>query len=312
VIEGASPMKVNEAVHLIECPLENIFTGAYAILGDGITLIDAGLPDSPEAAIFPYLRGIGRDPSDISLVVITHGHDDHCGGAAAIVKASGARIAAHPADAAYVENPAKLWLDLHERFPRYHPKPEVERRAGADVDLHLEGGMRLDLGPFEAEIVHTPGHTDGSICIYDGKGRSLFTGDSVQGRGTVVQSGPLIYGSMEDYVGSMMKLKALDPETMLLDHQYLPFDRAVITGTDVGKMLDLSTRCIEEIADLILESIKSRGSADTDQLVEEVKAIFGVAPTAMAPCSVVDAVLRSLQGKGSIVVSGPGRWESVR
>jgi len=305
-------MKVNEAVHLIECPLENIFTGVYAIIGEGVALIDAGLPDSPETAIFPYLRGIGRDPSDISLVVITHGHDDHCGGAAAIVKASGARIAAHPADAAYVENPAKLWLDLHERFPMYHPRPAVERCAGSNVDLLLEDGMRLDLGPFEAEIVHTPGHTDGSICIYDRKGRSLFTGDSVQGRGTVVQSGPLIYGSMEDYVSSMMKLKALDPRTMMLDHQYLPLDGAVITGTDVAKALDVSVKCVEEIAEVILKSIDCKNSADMHQLVDEVKAIYGVTPTSMTPCSIVEAALRSLQRRGSISRSSSGRWVPIR
>jgi len=306
-------MKVNEEVHLIECPLEDIFTGVYAILGEGVVLIDAGLPNSPEAAIFPYLRGIGMDPSDISLVVITHGHDDHCGGAAAIARASGARIAAHPDDAAYVENPSKLWLDLHGRFPRYHPIPDAgKNEVGAKVDLLLEDGMKLDLGPWGAEVVHTPGHTDGSICLYDERGRLLFTGDSVQGRGTAVQSGPLIYGGMEDYVGSMMKLKALDPGTMLLDHQYIPFDKAVITGTDVARMLDISIECAEEISEAILKSINSKGSADFDLLVEEVRAIFGVIPTTMTPCSVVDAALRSLQRRGSIVSSGPGRWEPVR
>jgi len=305
-------MKVNEDVHLIECPLENIFTGVYAILGEGVVLIDAGLPNSPETAIFPYLRSIGRDPSDISLVVITHGHDDHCGGAAAIVKASGARIAAHTDDAAYVANPAKLWLDLHRRFPRYHPKPTVERSAGSNVDLLLEDGMHIDLGPFEAEVVHTPGHTDGSICVYDRKGGMLFTGDSVQGRGTAVQSGPLIYGSMEDYVSSMKKLKALDLETMLLDHQYHPLDKAVITGADVARMLDVSIKCVEEISEAILKSINSKNSADVDRLVEEVKAIFSVNPASMSPCSVVDAAIRSLQRSGSIVGSGPGRWEPVR
>jgi len=305
-------MKVNDDVHLIECPLEEIFTGVYAILGEGVVLIDAGLPNSPEATIFPYLRSIGRDPSDISLVVITHGHDDHCGGAAAIVKASGARIAAHADDAAYVSDPAKLWLDLHRRFPRYHPRPTAERSVGPKVDLLLEDGMRIDLGPFEAEVVHTPGHTDGSICIYDREGKMLFTGDSVQGRGTTVQSGPLVYGSIGSYVSSMMKLKALDPETMLLDHQYIPLDRAVITGSDVAGMLDMSIKCVEEISEAVLKSINSKNPADTDRLVEEVKAIFSANPTSMSPCSVVDAALRSLQGMGSIVSSGPDRWEPAR
>jgi len=303
-------MKITEDVHLIECPLENIFTGVYAILGKRIVLLDAGLSTSPENAIFPYLSGIGRDPSEISMVIVTHGHDDHCGGTAAIKRASGARIAAHASDAAYVENPARVWLDLHRRYPRYHPKPDVEEGNGAKVDLLLRDSMRIDLGPFEAEILHTPGHTDGSICLYVEKRRMLFTGDSVQGRGTVLQSGPLVYGDVEDYLSSMKRLKSLEPKEMLLDHQYLPLNKAVLTGDEVLRMLDLSIKCIEEISEMILKSIKSC-SMDMDQLVEEVKAVYGVSTASMTPCSVVDATIRSLRRRGLIKVH-EGRWMRVR
>lgn len=114
-------------------------------------------------------------------------------GAAAIVKASGARIAAHTNDAAYVANPTKLWLDLHRRFPRYHPKPTVERSAGSNVDLLLEDGMHIDLGPFEAEVVHTPGHTDGSICVYDRKGGCCSLATPFRGGGRRFSQGPHLW-----------------------------------------------------------------------------------------------------------------------
>jgi glyoxylase-like metal-dependent hydrolase (beta-lactamase superfamily II) len=304
-------MRIAQDVHLIECPLEGIFTGVYAILGEGIVLLDAGLAASPETVIFPYLRGIGRDPSEISLVIVTHGHDDHCGGAAAIKRAAGAKIAAQDQDVPYVENPTRLWRVLHRRYPRYYPKPAAEEGKGTEVDLLLRDGMHIDLGPFEVEVVHTPGHTDGSICLYAGKRGMLFTGDSVQGRGTVLQSGPLIYGEVEDYLSSMERLKSLDPKAMLLDHQYLPLDRAILVGDDVMRMLDLSIGCMEEISAMILNEIRSH-AMDMDQLVEKVRAVYSANPAAMSPCSVVDAVLRSLQKRGLIQGFDAGRWEPMQ
>jgi hypothetical protein len=180
--------------------------------------------------------------------------------------------------------------------------------VGARVDILLEDGMRIDLGPFEVEVIHTPGHTDGSICLYE-KGRGiLFTGDSVQGRGTSLQSGPLIYGELDDYLGSMSRLRSLRPELMLLDHRYYPMDSAVLKGPEVNTVLEESIKCVGEISDLVLKSINSRSSTDADQLVAEVRAVHGASPTSMSPCAVVEAVLRDLQRKSLIRGSDVGGW----
>ncbi|MGQ9514395.1 MAG: MBL fold metallo-hydrolase [Thermoproteota archaeon] len=305
-------MRVTKDIHLIECPLQKIFTGVYAILGDRIALFDAGLPESPESTIFPYIESLGRDPSEISLVIMSHGHDDHFGGAKAIKERSNATVAAHIKDAAYVESPNKLWLDLHRRFPKYYPQPKEEEisageKMGVKVDILLEDGMTIDIGPFIARVVHTPGHTDGSICLYDEKRKLLITGDSVQGRGTVLQSGPLIYGDLDAYLESINRLKLLDPNMMLLDHQYLPMESAILGKFEAREMLKESIRCVESISKLILYSVKSNRIIDTAHLVEEIKAVYGTA-TSMSPCSIVEAALRSLEIRNEIKRFNDDKW----
>ena len=67
------------------------FANAFLIEGDSeLTLIDAGFPDK-EAAVFGAIRGLGRSPDQLKHVIFTHGHPDHIGSAAAIVRKTGAR-----------------------------------------------------------------------------------------------------------------------------------------------------------------------------------------------------------------------------
>ena len=69
---------------------------AFLIEGDdGLTLIDAGFPGK-EAAVFGAIRELGHSPSQLKHLIFTHGHPDHIGSAAAIVRETGARTHMHP------------------------------------------------------------------------------------------------------------------------------------------------------------------------------------------------------------------------
>jgi len=75
-------------------PME--FANAFLIEGDdGLTLIDAGFPHK-EAAVFGAIRGIARSPDQLKHLIFTHGHPDHIGSAAAIVRETGAQTYMHP------------------------------------------------------------------------------------------------------------------------------------------------------------------------------------------------------------------------
>jgi glyoxylase-like metal-dependent hydrolase (beta-lactamase superfamily II) len=81
------------------------------------------------------------------------------------------------------------------------------------VHLWLEDKFRFDLGNYTLEMVHTPGHTSGSICIYEINRQVLFTGDTVLGRGTLSYIGES--GSVGDYIYSIGRLG-----TMKIKHIY--------------------------------------------------------------------------------------------
>ena len=89
-----SVKRVIEGVQVVPMGMAN----AFLIEGDdGLTLIDAGYPDK-EAAVFGAIRGLGRSPDQLKHLIFTHGHPDHIGSAAAIVRETGARTYMHPLD----------------------------------------------------------------------------------------------------------------------------------------------------------------------------------------------------------------------
>jgi|SRR5579862_5071293 len=80
------------------------FSNAFLIDGnDGLTLIDAGFP-SKEAAVFGAIRRLSRSPGQLKHLIFTHGHPDHIGSAAAIVRQTNARTYMHPLDIPLAES----------------------------------------------------------------------------------------------------------------------------------------------------------------------------------------------------------------
>jgi glyoxylase-like metal-dependent hydrolase (beta-lactamase superfamily II) len=86
--------RVIEGVHLVPMGMAN----AFLVEGDdGLILIDAGYPGKEEA-VFGAIRWLGRSPDQLEHLIFTHGHPDHIGSAAAIVRETGARTYMHPLD----------------------------------------------------------------------------------------------------------------------------------------------------------------------------------------------------------------------
>src|SRR5579872_7630461 len=89
-----------DGVHLVAMGNAN----AYLIeRQDGLTLIDAGFPNK-EAAVFAAIGALGRTPDQLKHLILTHGHPDHIGSAAAIVRETGARTYMHPLDISITES----------------------------------------------------------------------------------------------------------------------------------------------------------------------------------------------------------------
>ena len=138
---------------------------SFIIVGERPVVVDSGIPGSAPKILAALARE-GFAPSDASLILVTHRHVDHIGGAAALKRATGAPVAVHALDAEWLRRgeggprPATGWpgrlFDL-TGFPARRAEP-------CEPDLVIDGDFTLDgYGLPGGVVLHTPGHTSGSV-----------------------------------------------------------------------------------------------------------------------------------------------------
>jgi ribonuclease/clavin/mitogillin len=179
-------------------------TNAYLLgFGDAV-LVDPGAADPAEierlvAALAAARERLGRR---VTAIWLTHHHPDHVAGVPALRQRLGVPVLAHPATA--------------ERLAAHGALGGMDGTLGDGQQVTLAGQGRPEAPDLLVQIVHTPGHARGHLCLLELGQRSLLAGDMVAGLGTIVVDPP--EGDMDDYLASLAKLVALAPRTLFPGH----------------------------------------------------------------------------------------------
>ncbi len=140
----------------------------------------------------------------IKYVILTHGHYDHAEFVEEYARLlPEAKVVAHEAENAVLSD-FEANVSLLFGTPRRYMRP----------DLAVNGGDKLMLGATEYEVISTPGHTPGSICLYSVTGGVVFTGDTLFCRG--YGRTDFKYGSDLEMIASLRRLSKLPPDVKVL------------------------------------------------------------------------------------------------
>jgi glyoxylase-like metal-dependent hydrolase (beta-lactamase superfamily II) len=169
--------------------IEHAYTNCYVITDEeGVTLVDAGFPSTGRAVI-DCLAAIGRAPSEIRALLLTHGHFDHVGFARGLHASLGVPVWVHPDDQRLAAHPYRYTPQQNRfAFPLRHPGSwpilSAMTAAGAltvrgvQADRTYADGEVLDV-PGRPRAVHTPGHTWGQSVFHLADRDVLISGDAL-------------------------------------------------------------------------------------------------------------------------------------
>lgn len=201
-------MRLAEKIHILKHDFEIMlgpdqkisrFVNSLIIFWEEITLVDSGVKTSFDN-IFSYIRKNQRDPSEISTLILSHSHPDHIGSAMKIKRMTGCKILAHEAE--------KDWMEDLELQQRQRPVPGFLNLA--DESVILDGFLHQDQELLADEhvtlrIMHSPGHSRGSLNIQFIEDKLFFTADSIP----VMNDIP----NYEDYGDLIKSLSAIQRNT---------------------------------------------------------------------------------------------------
>jgi glyoxylase-like metal-dependent hydrolase (beta-lactamase superfamily II) len=267
-------MEITPLVHQLTIPFTVPIPGRalersvnlFIVLGPRVTLIDSGVAGA-ESKVFNYLGSLSRAPREIATLVLTHSHPDHIGAARTIQQRTHCQIWAHGVERNWIEDTA---LQMEQR-----PVPGFNSLVAGPVRVarELDDGELLALTDSRVfKVLHTPGHSAGSISLWDEEERMLITGDAVP----VPWDLPIL----DDPV------TALDSLRRLIDHEaeiLLSAWDVPKKGKDVRKTLERGIDWLLQIGEAVREESAGKTLPDPMEFCHRVAKRLALPPQAANP-----------------------------
>lgn len=193
------------------------------VTGADLTLVDTGSGGAVDRVV-DQIEAEGLSLAHLRAIVLTHAHSDHTGSAAELAHRSGAPILAHRDEVPYIER--NLALPVASPLMRsllWLSDRLASGQAACTVDRSLEDGETIPaLGGLQ--VIHTPGHTPGGLCLYQQERRILFCGDTMfnvnpmTGRKGLRFAIPLVSVDMDQVRASVRRLADLPVDILCPGH----------------------------------------------------------------------------------------------
>jgi glyoxylase-like metal-dependent hydrolase (beta-lactamase superfamily II) len=205
-------MEIVEGIHRIDEASSNIaHSNVYLVINkQDLFVVDTGTKGNADK-IVKYVEKLGRQPREISTIILTHYHMDHAGSAKDLKDLTCAKVAASIQDAELIagEKPYPKPKNLLMRAASFIKPPPV------DVDIPLKDGDTLG----GLTVLLTPGHTAGSIMLLDKEKKVLFSGDTLRQEKGKVTTGPGHFTWDESkQTESVQRIAGLDFDVLLPGH----------------------------------------------------------------------------------------------
>ncbi len=195
--------------------------------GDGFILIDTGI-STKRVRLDQELDAAGCKPGDLKLVILTHGDVDHAGNGPYLRQKHAARLAMHAGDAGMVARGDMAWnrkaradrtstlgviIMFMSKIMQFFSQPV--RFETFKPDIYLEDGQDLSEYGLDAQILHLPGHSKGSIGILSASG-GLFCGDLLMNM--IRPEAHFLIDDLADFRASLARLRSLNIQTVYPGH----------------------------------------------------------------------------------------------
>jgi len=262
-------MQITEHVHAIKIPFPGTTRFVYAYLIDGrqFCLVDSGIPPARDL-VFDYLRKTGHEPKDVRWLLQTHSHSDHIGLSAEIREASGCQVVAHGAEKDWIEEIDKQYLE--RPIPTFRTFVQKDTK----VDRLVKDGEVLDLGGGESlKVIHTPGHSSGSISFVYSTDGALFSGDAIP-----VAGGLPFYSDVFVAIQSIKKLKAVKGLKTLFSSHDDP-----IHGERIYQTMDEALGYMQKVHEVVRQKNADEPSLEPELLTLRVLKGLGIPENLINP-----------------------------